>query len=102
MKWYLILAHDAADSLPGRQQARPAHLARLEALQAEQRLLAAGPLPVSDTDAPGIAGFSGSAIIAAFASIEDARAWAAVDPYVAAGVYQHVEIKPFMKVFPQS
>lgn len=101
MKWYLILAHDAPGSLSARQQARPAHLSRLEALQAEQRLLAAGPLPVSDTEAPATAGFSGSAIIAAFASIDEAKAWADLDPYVAAGVYADVEIKPFLKVFPQ-
>ena len=99
MKWYLILAHDAPGSLSARQQARPAHLSRLEALQAEQRLLAAGPLPVSDTEAPATAGFSGSAIIAAFASIDEAKAWAALEPYVAAGVYDHSALTPFLQGF---
>lgn len=101
MKWYLILAHDAPESLAKRLSVRAAHLARLEALDGEGRLLAAGPLPESDSQPPGEGGFSGSALLAAFPSGDEARAWADQDPYVAAGVYARVEVKPFMKVFPK-
>jgi uncharacterized protein YciI len=97
---YLILGEDRPDSLPARQTARPAHLERLRALQAEGRLLLAGPCPAIDSPDPGPAGFSGSLIIAEFASLAAARAWAEADPYVAAGVYAKVDVKPFKKALP--
>ncbi|MEV3818993.1 YciI family protein [Aeromonas salmonicida] len=97
--WYLIYSEDVPNSLPLRKQARPAHLARLQALQDEGRLLTAGPNPTIDADDPADAGFSGSTVIAEFASQADARAWADDDPYVAAGVYAKVTIKPYKKVF---
>ena len=98
--WYLILGADVDDSLAARKAARPAHLARLEALRDQGRLLVAGPLPAIDAEDPGDAGFTGSAIIAAFDSLEDAKAWAALDPYVEAGVYDSMIIKPFKPVLP--
>ncbi|MBB5014344.1 YciI family protein [Rehaibacterium terrae] len=98
--WYLILGHDRPGSLPARQAARPAHLARLEALAALGRLLLAGPCPAIDAEDPGPAGFSGSLIVAEFPSLEAARAWAEADPYVTAGVYERVEVRPFRKVLP--
>lgn len=97
---YLILGHDHPGSLPARQAARPAHLARLEALCAQGRLVLAGPCPAIDAEDPGPAGFSGSLIVAEFASLEDARAWADADPYLAAGVYERVDVRPFRKVLP--
>ncbi|ELI6434160.1 MULTISPECIES: YciI family protein [Aeromonas] len=97
--WYLIYSEDVPNSLPLRKQARPAHLARLQALQDEGRLLTAGPNPTIDADDPADAGFSGSTVIAEFASQADAKAWADDDPYVAAGVYAKVTIKPYKKVF---
>jgi uncharacterized protein len=97
--WYLIYSEDVAASLALRKQARPAHLARLQALQDEGRLLTAGPNPAIDVEDPADAGFSGSTVIAEFNSLADARAWADADPYVAAGVYDKVTIKPFKKVF---
>ncbi|WP_323921392.1 YciI family protein [Aeromonas caviae] len=97
--WYLIYSEDVAGSLPQRKQARPAHLARLQALQDEGRLLTAGPNPAIDAEDPADAGFTGSTVIADFASQADAQAWADADPYVAAGVYARVTIKPFKKVF---
>ena len=97
--WYLIYSEDVAASLTLRKQARPAHLARLQALQDEGRLLTAGPNPAIDAEDPADAGFSGSTVIAEFNSLADARAWADADPYVAAGVYAKVTIKPFKKVF---
>ena len=81
-------------------QARPAHLARLQALKDEGRLLLAGPCPAIDAEDPGPAGFTGSLIVAEFASLDAAQAWADADPYVAAGVYARVTVKPFRKVFP--
>lgn len=98
--WYLILGADVDDSLAARKQARPAHLARLQALNAQGRLKLAGPLPAIDAEDPGDAGFSGSVIIAAFDSIEDAKAWAADDPYVEAGVYDTMLVKPYRHVLP--
>ena len=86
--------------LPKRLAARPEHLARLNALRDEGRLLLAGPCPAIDAEDPGPAGFSGSIVIAEFASLEAARAWADADPYVAAGVYARVEVRPFRKVLP--
>ncbi|MBS1161928.1 MAG: YciI family protein [Proteobacteria bacterium] len=97
---YAIIAEDRADSLESRLAARPAHLERLQALQGEARLILAGPCPAIDAPDPGPAGFSGSIIIAEFASLSAARAWAEADPYVAAGVYQQVTVKPFKKVLP--
>lgn len=98
--YYAIIGQDAADSLALRQQARPAHLKRLEALQREGRLLIAGPFPAIDAADPGPAGFSGSLIVAEFDTLAAAEAWAAADPYVSTGVYASVEVKPFKKVLP--
>ncbi|MCA0300413.1 MAG: YciI family protein [Proteobacteria bacterium] len=98
--WYAIEGHDAADVLPRRLEARQAHLARLTALRDEGRLLLAGPCPAIDAEDPGPAGFSGSIVIAEFDSLEDARTWAEADPYVAAGVYARVDVRPFRKVLP--
>ena len=98
---YAIIGHDREGSLEQRLAARPAHLERLTALQAEGRLIVAGPFPAIDSVDPGPAGFTGSLILAEFASLEQAQAWADADPYVAAGVYEQVEVKPFRKVFPQ-
>jgi len=98
--WYAITGHDNADSLEHRRAARPAHLARLHALQENGRLLLAGPFPAIDAEDPGPAGFSGSLIVAEFSDLQAARDWADTDPYVAAGVYQHVDVRPFRKVLP--
>lgn len=97
---YAIFGNDVADSLEKRTAARPAHLARLQALQNEGRLLLAGPFPAVDAADPGPAGFTGSLIVADFASLEAAEQWAAADPYIAAGVYAQVAVRPFKKVFP--
>ena len=86
--------------LDKRLAARPEHLARLTALRDEGRLLLAGPCPAIDAEDPGPAGFSGSIVIAEFASLQDARAWADADPYLAAGVYARVEVRPFKRVLP--
>ena len=99
---YAIISQDVDNSLERRLQARPAHLERLTELQNEGRLVLAGPHPAIDSEDPGSAGFSGSLIVAEFASLEDAKAWANTDPYVTAGVYEQVTVKPFRKVFPQS
>ncbi|BAN35296.1 YCII-like protein [Sulfuricella denitrificans skB26] len=97
---YAIIGDDALDSLEKRLTARPAHLARLDALQQNGRLLLAGPFPAIDSPNPGPAGFSGSLIVAEFESLEAARAWAEADPYVSAGVFSRVTVKPFKKVLP--
>lgn len=97
---YAILGRDAPDSLPRRRAARPAHLERLQALAAEGRLLVAGPLPAIDAPDPGPAGFAGSLIVAEFASLAAARAWADADPYVTQGVFAGVEVHPYLKVLP--
>ncbi len=97
---YAILGEDAPGSLDRRLAARPDHLARLNRLKDEGRLLLAGPFPAIDSPDPGPAGFSGSLVVAAFDSLEDARAWADADPYVAAGVYARVTVKPFKRVLP--
>ncbi|MFH1661411.1 MAG: YciI family protein [Pseudomonadota bacterium] len=97
---YAIIAEDNAGTLDLRMAARPAHVERLQALQAEGRLILAGPCPAIDSPDPGPAGFSGSIIIAEFASLEAARTWADADPYIVAGVYEKVVIKPFKKVLP--
>jgi hypothetical protein len=97
---YAIIARDKEDSLARRLAARADHLARLETLRDDGRLLLAGPHPAIDTPEPGAAGFTGSLIVAEFASLEDAREWAERDPYVEADVYADVTVKPFKKVFP--
>jgi len=97
---YAIISEDHPDSLPLRRAARPAHLARLEALQAAGRLRIAGPHPALDTEDPGDAGFTGSLVVAEFASLEDAQSWAASDPYMDAGVYARTVVKPFRQVLP--
>ncbi|MBP6653588.1 MAG: YciI family protein [Propionivibrio sp.] len=97
---YAIVGEDRADSLAARLAARPAHLERLKALQEEGRMILAGPCPAIDSPDPGPAGFTGSLIVAEFASLEAAKVWADADPYVAAGVYAKVSVKPFKKVFP--
>jgi uncharacterized protein YciI len=98
--FYAIVGTDRPDSLATRGDARARHLERLKALQAEGRLLLAGPFPAIDAADPGPAGFSGSLIVAEFESLEAARRWAEADPYVAAGVYESVSVKPFRKVLP--
>ena len=100
MMLYAIVGEDRADSLAARLAARPAHLERLKALQEEGRMILAGPCPAIDSPDPGPAGFTGSLIVAEFASLEAAKVWADADPYVAAGVYAKVSVKPFKKVFP--
>jgi uncharacterized protein len=97
---YVIIGEDRAGTLEQRLAARPEHLARLQALQAEGRLVLAGPCPAIDSPDPGPAGFSGSVIVAEFASLAAAQAWADADPYIAAGVYERVSVKPFKKVLP--
>jgi uncharacterized protein YciI len=97
---YAISGLDVADSLEKRLAARPAHLERLQALQAEGRLILAGPFPAIDSNDPGSAGFTGSLIVAEFANLQAAQSWAEADPYVAAGVYASVTVKPFRKVLP--
>jgi uncharacterized protein YciI len=98
--WYAIISQDVSNSLDKRLAARPAHLLRLQELTAEGRLLVAGPHPAIDSDNPGDAGFTGSLVIAEFASLNDAQEWANADPYVATGVYERVVVKPFKRVFP--
>ncbi len=97
---YAIISEDVEDSLPLRAEARPAHIERVKKLAEEKRLIIAGPHPAIDTEEPGDAGFSGSLIIAEFDSLGDARTWAEADPYVKAGVYRHVTVKPFKRVLP--
>jgi len=98
--WYAIISEDVSDSLPLRKKARADHLARLGHLKDEGRLLVAGPHPTVDSEEPGEAGFSGSLVIAEFSSLEDAKAWADDDPYIEAGVYASVTVKPFKLVLP--
>ncbi|EGR1513028.1 YciI family protein [Vibrio vulnificus] len=97
--WYVIFSQDVENSLGKRLSVRPQHLERLQALQDEGRLLTAGPMPAIDSDNPGDAGFTGSTVIAEFPSLQEAQAWADADPYIAAGVYANVIVKPFKKVF---
>lgn len=98
--YYAIMSEDVENSQERRKQARGAHLERLEALRDEGRLLMAGPFPAEDTTEPGEAGFTGSLVVAEFESLASARAWADADPYVAAGVYEKVTVKPFKPVLP--
>jgi uncharacterized protein len=97
---YLFYCEDVPGSLQARLAARPAHLERLRALQDAGRLLLAGPCPAIDSPDPGPAGFTGSLVVAAFPSLTAARQWADAEPYVAAGVYARVEVKPFLKALP--
>jgi len=97
---YAIIAQDVENSLQDRLKARPDHLQRLQTLQDEGRLILAGPHPAIDSEDPGQAGFSGSLVVAEFESLQAAQSWADTDPYVAAGVYAQVKVKPFKKVFP--
>ncbi len=98
--WYVIEGYDGEDVLAARLEARAAHLERLQTLLGQGRLLLAGPCPAIDAQDPGPAGFSGSVVIASFDDLAAARAWADADPYVAAGVYTRVEVRPFRKVLP--
>ena len=98
--FYAIISEDVPNSLALRVSAREAHLARLEALKQEGRLFCAGPHPAIDTEEPGEAGFSGSLIIAEFDNLNTAQSWADEDPYISAGVYQRVTVKPYKKVLP--
>ena len=98
--YYAISGRDVADSLARRQGSRPEHLKRLELLKNQGRLLLAGPYPAIDAEDPGAAGYSGSLIVAEFESLDAARVWAENDPYVAAGVYAEVSVKPFRRVLP--
>ena len=98
--WYAITAEDTPDSLEKRLANRPEHLARLQALQDDGRLLLAGPFPAIDSIDPGPAGYTGSLIVAEFASLEIATAWANADPFMNAGVYASVTVKPFRKTLP--
>ena len=97
---YAIISEDVANSLPLRKEARADHLARLETLKEQGRLILAGPHPAIDSNDPGEAGFTGSLVVAEFASLEAAQQWADADPYIAAGVYAGVTVKPFKKVLP--
>lgn len=98
--WYAIVSQDVENSLSLRQQARPDHLARLQQLKAEGRLLIAGPNPAIDSNDPGDAGFTGSLVVAEFDSLTAAQQWADTDPYIQAGVYKDVMVKPFKLVLP--
>ena len=98
--WYAIISEDVDDSLPLRATARDAHLERLRALVDEGRLLIAGPHPAIDSEDPGPAGFTGSLVVAEFDSLDDAQAWADADPYIEAGVYKQVIVKPYKKILP--
>jgi len=98
--FYAIISEDIENSLERRMNVRPAHLERLKSLADEGRLLIAGPHPAIDSEDPADAGFSGSLVVAEFASLEEAQRWAEADPYVGAGVYQSVKVKPFKKVLP--
>jgi uncharacterized protein YciI len=99
--WYVIYSRDRENSLEARLAARPAHVARIQALLAEGRLLLAGPRPAIDAADPGPAGFLGSLVVARFDSLDQARAWADADPYVDAGVYESHEVTPFNRVLPK-
>lgn len=97
---YAVISRDAAGTLDKRLAARPRHLDRLQQLLGEGRLILAGPHPAIDCEDPGPAGFTGSLVVAEFDSLEDARAWADADPYMTAGVYEEITVKPFKKVLP--
>lgn len=98
--WYAVISEDVEGSLERRKKARAAHLARMTTLVDEGRLLLAGPHPAIDAEDPGPAGFTGSLVIVDFASLAEAEAWASADPYVEAGVYARVVVKPFKRILP--
>jgi uncharacterized protein YciI len=98
--WYAIISEDSEESVEKRLAARPDHLSRINKLVDEGRLLVAGPHPAVDSQEPDVAGYTGSLIIAEFESLDDARTWADADPYVAAGVYGKVTVKPFNRALP--
>jgi hypothetical protein len=98
--FYVFIGQDTPDSLEKRLTTRPAHVARLQALQAEGRLLLAGPFPAVDAEDPGTAGYTGSLIVAEFPSLADAQNWADAEPYLSSGVYEKVTVKPFRKTLP--
>ncbi len=98
--FYVFIGQDTPDSLEKRLASRPAHVARLQALQAEGRLLLAGPFPAVDAEDPGAAGYTGSLIVAEFPSLADAQNWADAEPYLSSGVYEKVTVKPFRKTLP--
>ena len=98
---YAIISEDVEESLEKRKSARPAHIQRLSDLQDAGRLILAGPCPAVDSNTPGEAGFTGSLIVAEFVSLDEAQAWADRDPYLDAGVYAEIKVKPFKQVFPQ-
>jgi uncharacterized protein len=98
--WYVFICEDTPNTLVLRLKTRSAHIERLNALKEQGRLLVAGPCPAIDSEDPGEAGFTGSIVIAEFASLDDAKAWAKDEPYLAAGVYSDVRVKPFKKVLP--
>lgn len=98
--WYVIFGHDGEGSLERRRANRPAHLARVESLRDAGRLLLAGPCPAIDSPDPGPAGFTGTLIVAEFDSLAAARAWAETDPYLSGGAWEHVDVRPFLKVMP--
>ena len=98
--WYAVISEDHPETLEKRLQARPAHVARLKALCDEGRLLIAGPHPAVDSPDPGPAGFTGSLVVVDFESLQDAQAWADDDPYIDAGVYGTVTVKPFVRALP--
>ena len=98
--WYAVISQDVENSLEKRMGARPEHVARLKALADAGRLLIAGPHPGIDSEDPGEAGFTGSLVVAEFDSLQDAQSWADAAPYISAGVYAHVIVKPFKKVLP--
>lgn len=98
--YYAIISEDVPNSLPLRMKARPAHIARLESLKDQGKLIMAGPCPAIDSSDPGDAGFTGSLVIAEFSSLVEAQAWADADPYIDAGVYANVVVKPYKKVLP--
>lgn len=100
MMYYAVMSTDVPDSLKKRKSVRDKHLDRLNQLKQQGRLLVAGPHPALDTESPGDAGFTGSLVIAEFPSLEDAKTWADADPYMAAGVYKTVTVKPFNKILP--
>lgn len=100
MMWYAVISEDVEGSLALRATARSDHIERLKSLAAEGRLLVAGPHPAVDAEDPGAAGFTGSLVVAEFESLDDARKWADADPYVLAGVYDRVVVKPFKYVLP--
>lgn len=98
--WYAVISEDVADSLPLRLRSREAHIARLKSLAADGRLLIAGPHPAIDAEDPGAAGYTGSLVVVDFPSLKAATAWANEDPYISAGVYARVTVKPFRRVLP--